>query len=306
MAAVLGANHHGKGRVRLTKVVRRGSVHSVIQFNVEILLDGPMDRAFMSADNSIIIPTDTQKNTVYVVAKQNSFDCAEEFALILTRHFLKTYPRLVSRCRVKVKEDVWDRIFTADSAGKKRPHDHAFTKGGPYTMFARTEGRRNSSGMPVIEVFGGIKELVLFKTTQSSFTNFHKDRNTSLPEASDRLFGTCMDAEWTYDVNAVTSFQLRGLILDTLIKTFAGPADTGVPSPSLQLTCYEMGSAVLAVAAPVKSITLMMPNVHNLPFDLSKYGLSNTDHTGLPDIFYPTDEPHGIIQATIQRPESKL
>ncbi|CAM9497227.1 unnamed protein product [Discosporangium mesarthrocarpum] len=307
MATVLGMNHHGKGRVRLLKVVRRGSVHSVVQFTVEILLDGPMETAFTKGDNSIIIPTDTQKNTVYVVAKNHAFECAEDFALILTRHFLKTYPQLVSRCRVCVQEVIWDRIISQDSAGKTRPHDHAFVKRGPYTLTARSEGVRNAAGFPVISLWGGVKELVLFKTTQSSFVDFHKDENTSLPEASDRLLGTCMDGEWVYDSGGVTSFKdLRALILDTLMKTFSGPADTGVPSPSLQLTCFQMGSAVLAAAPSVKSINLLMPNVHNLPFDLSKYGLINKDHTGLPDIFYPTDEPHGIIQATVERPVSRL
>jgi len=60
-------------------------VHSVLQFNVEILLEGPTDAAFTSADNSLIIPTDTQKNTVYVLAKTTSFACAEDFAVIVAR-----------------------------------------------------------------------------------------------------------------------------------------------------------------------------------------------------------------------------
>jgi hypothetical protein len=39
-----------------------------------------------------------------------------------------------------------------------------------------------------------------------------------------------------------------------------------------------------------------MPNIHNLPFPLEKYGLKNADHTGNPNIFYPIDEPHGMIK----------
>lgn len=57
----------------------------MLQFNVEILLEGPTNAAFTAADNSLIIPTDTQKNTVYVLAKTTSFDCAEQFAIIVAR-----------------------------------------------------------------------------------------------------------------------------------------------------------------------------------------------------------------------------
>jgi rRNA processing protein Gar1 len=39
-----------------------------------------------------------------------------------------------------------------------------------------------------------------------------------------------------------------------------------------------------------------MPNIHNIAFPLEKYGITNKDHTGNPDIFYPIDEPHGMIK----------
>lgn len=122
-----------------------------------------------------------------------------------------------------------------------------------------------------------------------------------------RLLGTCMDGEWAYDMSGSSSFlRDRSQIMGILVEKFAGPADKGVPSPSVQYTCFQMGSAILAAVSTVAEVTLYMPNVHNLPFDLSRYGLTNADHTGLPNIFYPVDEPHGIIQATIRRPLSRL
>lgn len=122
-----------------------------------------------------------------------------------------------------------------------------------------------------------------------------------------RLLGTCMDGEWEYkNSNAGSFLRDRTKVMDILMGVFAGPADSGVPSPSVQSTCYKMGSAVLAAVPSVTEVTLYMPNVHNLPFDLSKYGLMNADLMGLPHIFYPVDEPHGIIQATMKRPVAKL
>lgn len=69
------------------QVIRNGDKHSVLQFTVEILLDGPtdVDVAFTLGDNSVIIPTDTQKNIIYVLAKTTSFQCAEDFAIICCR-----------------------------------------------------------------------------------------------------------------------------------------------------------------------------------------------------------------------------
>jgi urate oxidase len=40
----------------------------------------------------------------------------------------------------------------------------------------------------------------------------------------------------------------------------------------------------------------VMPNKHHLPFDLSRLGLENRN-----EIFVPTDEPHGLIEATLVR-----
>lgn len=116
-----------------------------------------------------------------------------------------------------------------------------------------------------------------------------------------------MDGEWAYDMVESSSFlKDRSQIMKVLMDKFAGPADTGILSPSVQDTCFQMGSAILAAVRAVREVTLYMPNVHNLPFDLGKYGLVNADHTGQPHIFYPVDEPHGIIQATVKRPKSRL
>ena len=113
----------------------------------------------------------------------------------LSRHFLSTYPRLVTRCRVTVKEDTWNRVIAPDSTGKEREHDHAFVKGGPHFMYGRSEGTRDDRGLVTVRTFGGVKGLTLFKTTQSSFTDFHKDNHTSLPEATDR--SVLKEQTWT-------------------------------------------------------------------------------------------------------------
>ena len=44
-------------------------------------------------------------------------------------------------------------------------------------------------------------------------------------------------------------------------------------------------------------ITLEMPNRHHLPIDLTRFGMETRN-----EIFVPTEEPHGLIKATLTRP----
>ncbi len=81
------------------------------------------------------------------------------------------------------------------------------------------------------------------------------------------------------------------IVRETLLESFAGH-----DSASVQHTMYAMGQAVLARAADVTEIHLVMPNKHHLPVDLSAFGLENRN-----EIFVATEEPFGLIEATIAR-----
>jgi len=70
----------------------------------------------------------------------------------------------------------------------------------------------------------------------------------------------------------------------------------GHNSLSVQHTLYDMGKAALDVAPEIARIHLSLPNLHHLPADLTPFGLDNPNH-----IFVPIDEPHGTIEATIER-----
>jgi len=99
MSAILGFNAHGKSRVRLVKVSRRADgKQDIFQVNVQILLEGDLnEKVFLDGDNTPVVATDTCKNTVYILAKKNDFKSIEEFGIIISRHFLKEYPKFVSR-----------------------------------------------------------------------------------------------------------------------------------------------------------------------------------------------------------------
>ena len=111
--------------------------------------------------------------------------------------------------------------------------------------------------------------------------------------------------EWEYNItllNLNTDFnKISDDIQTAIVNTFCGPSDTGIYSASVQKTLYEMGQAALLVHNSISKVILYMPNIHNIPFPLEKYNISPNDHTGNPDIFYPIDEPHGMIKAEIVR-----
>lgn len=77
----------------------------------------------------------------------------------------------------------------------------------------------------------GIRSLILLKTTQSGFENFHRDEFRALGDTNDRLVGTSVDGEWSFSAATIASRpdyeSLNKTVLDTLIDEFAGPADKG-------------------------------------------------------------------------------
>jgi len=306
--AVLGANCHGKGRVRVVKVKRTLERHYMQQLKLEILVEGEaVAGSYYTGDNSQVLPTDTIKNMVYVLAKKNEFDSMEEFGIIVAKFFVTRHKDQMSKATVKVEEDNWIRVENEDSQGQVREHHHAFVRSGSEERFCTVVAEGTNHGQPKIAITSGLRGLKVMKTTQSSFFDFKRDEYTTLPDVADRLVGTVVTAKWQYkDVTSpgvVKSFRKQAKdIRDVLVSVFAGPADIGSPSPAVQYTLFKMGEAVLQKNPNVVNVTMNMPNVHNLPYDQSKFGLYNKHPHG--EIFVPVDEPHGIIEATVIRPNA--
>ncbi|MGA9584054.1 MAG: urate oxidase [Terracidiphilus sp.] len=277
----LGENRYGKSRVRLSRVTRSGDRHDFKEWTVGVLLHGDFESSFAEADNSKILPTDTMKNTVYSIARASSAHTIEEFAMELGNYLLTNNPQ-VSKASIDIKEMSWERLVTEGS-----PESATFKMGGPelQTVFAE----RDREGGWVIT--SGVDGLTILKTTKSAFTGYIKDRLTTLKPATDRIFGTRATIAWDY-VSAAQKFsEVRARIIATLLKEFAAHH-----SMSVQHTLFDMGKAALSAAPEIARIHLTMPNLHHLLADLSPFGQDNPNH-----IFVPIDEPHGYIEATIER-----
>ncbi len=275
-------HNYGKSRVRLTKVVRKTNVHELFEIDAQVLLEGDFDAAYTQGDNRNVVATDTIKNTVYVVAKENDFNSIEQFATILCRHFVKTYPQ-ASGAKVDLVQDAWHRI---NVAGK--PHDHAFTVAGPQKRVCTVKLDR--SGLEP-EVNSGVRDLTVLKTTASEWKDFHRDRYRTLKDTSDRILATKVNAMWKYRSGSVDYNAACCSVWGAILDTFATTHSLGV-----QQTIYDMGNAALDACADLSEITFELPNLHRIPFMLDPFGLKFEN-----DIFVATDEPFGLITGTIKR-----
>lgn len=281
MSVTLVHNNYGKSRVRLLKVARHGEWHEIQEATLKIAFEGDFENIHTVGDNSLCLPTDTMKNTVYALAHQTTeIEEIEVFAVRLANHFLANCSH-VSRVTIEIAEHGWTRLRLGGES-----HQHAFIKGGDEKHTAKISATRDS-----ITVESGIENLIVLKTTKSGFVGFIKDQYTTLPEADDRIFATSVKADWRYSAPDAATGDIWQNVRRTIIETFCEH-----DSLSVQHTLYAMGEAVLEDFPDIAEISFSLPNIHYLPVDVSRFGLENDNR-----IFLPTDEPHGLIEARLSR-----
>jgi urate oxidase len=280
MAIILGPNQYGKAETRVVRVYRDTPRHEIRDLNVSTSLRGDFEAAHITGDQAAVLPTDSQKNTVFSFAGELGIGAIEDFGLLLAEHFIAD-SAAVSGARIEIDEYAWDRI---DVDG--RPHDHSFVRRGQETR--TTLVTVDGGGAWVIS---GLKDLVVAKTTGSEFHGFRKDRYTTLPETDDRILATSLVAHWRYDATSVDWDASYTSIRALLLATFAG-----LHSLALQQTLHAMGRAVLEQHPEVAEIRFSAPNRHHFLVDLSPFGVANPG-----EVFHAADRPYGLIEATVLR-----
>lgn len=281
MSVKIVHDNYGKSRVRLLKVARDGERHEVQNLTLNIALEGDFDTIHTVGDNSLCLPTDTMKNSVYALAGQvNEIETVERFGQRLGAHFINQNTQ-VSRVVIDIAETIWKRMkFDGER------HSHSFLKCGGEIRTAKITATREA-----VTVESGVEDLVVLKTTGSGFVGYIKDDFTTLPETTDRIFSTAIKATWRYANPDAASDDIFRAIRQTILRVFAYH-----DSLSVQHTLYAIGEAILEKFQEVAEVSFSLPNIHCLPVDISKFGLENANC-----IFVPTDEPHGLIEATLTR-----
>jgi urate oxidase len=280
MGIVLGTNRYGKAETRVFRIVRDTDRHVVRDHNVSTSLTGDFAAAHLEGDQAHVLPTDTQKNTVFAFAKKVGTGAIEDFGLALAHHFVDDVAP-VTGAEVRIDEYAWERI--AD-------HDHGFRRGGPDVRTTRVAV--SSEGTSVVS---GVRDLVVLKSTGSEFAGFLVDDYTTLAPTHDRVLATSLTAGWTYATDGAVGRPDWDATYDavrrTLLDRFAH-----VHSLALQQSLWEMGRAVLEAAPSIASIELVAPNIHHVAVDLAPFGLANDG-----EVFHVTDRPYGLIEVTVGR-----
>lgn len=275
---------YGKSAVGLLKVFRDGDLHTVKEIEVSALATGDFACAFLEGDNRTTVPTDTIKNTIYALARdQLTADGIETFGLRLAAHFLAKYPSFDGMV-IELQEKPWGRIDVKGAA-----HPHAFQRTGEGVSLATVRATRNGPA----EVTSGLKDFEILKSTGSGFVGFPKCEFTTLPEVTDRIMATRMSASWSYtgvaegyDFNAANA-KVRAAFLEIFATRY---------SRAVQETIFQMATLALETVPELDSVTMRLPNLHYFTYDLKRFGQDNANV-----IFYPAPNPHGDISATVKR-----
>ena len=101
--------------------------HEIEDLNVTSQLRGDFSATHLTGDNALVVATDTQKNTVYGLAREHGIGSPEDFLLLLGRHFTGSFD-WVTGGRWAAEPYTWDADRTA--------HDHAFVRNGQETRTA--------------------------------------------------------------------------------------------------------------------------------------------------------------------------
>ena len=138
--------------------------------------------------------------------------------------------------RIEIDEFAWQRAVV-DGA----EHDHTWIRKGQEVRTAAVTVDGDGDGEWVV---GGLKDLVILKSTGSQFAGFLTDAYTVLEPTHDRVMATSLVAQWRFTRPAedwqIAWDEVYAGVKTQLVKQFAV-----VRSLALQQTLYAMGEAVL-------------------------------------------------------------
>uniref|UniRef100_A0A8B9CKV1 Uricase n=1 Tax=Anser brachyrhynchus TaxID=132585 RepID=A0A8B9CKV1_9AVES len=242
---------YGKNTIKFLRLHREGKKHFVKEVEVCTHLRLTSAHEYLDGNNSFVIPTDTIKNIVLVLAKKNGIPTLEQFAIDICKHFMTTFCQ-VAYVKTYVQEVPWQRLHENGV-----PHIHSFICVPDGIRFCEAEQCRNG---PLV-VFAGIKDLKLMKTTQSGFEGFYKNEHTTLPERHDRILCGELFCKWSYGECRDFDFDCiwyMNKVRECILEAFSGPPDCGEYSPSYQKTVNSIQMCVLSKVSQVTSFLLLM------------------------------------------------
>lgn len=278
--AQLRTASHGKAEVHLVRVEREGPVHHISDYTVSSAIRGDLDRVYTHGDNATCVPTDTQKNLTFSLAR-DGVGTPEEFGLKLGRFMAAEWPQIVTGGRWQVMKVEWDRIV-----GDQGPHDFSFVRRGTEERHAVVQADGGD-----LRVVAGLKELTVLKSSGSAFVGYPKGTYTTLPETTDRIMSTDVSAWWEYNTLEADWDGIFASVRHIILAEFAERF-----SMALQNTMWAISSRIIDTHPEINTVRMQCPNNHHFAVDLEPFGQDNPNV-----VFYAADRPFGDITAEVVR-----
>jgi urate oxidase len=280
--ATLTLNTHSKARVRVMRLHRDSDHHEVRELTVNAMVTGDFGRSFTDAENSTSVSTDTIRNVVNVMARENLALDTEPFCAPLAERLLGLYGQVAS-ATVTAHETKWPRMGVGGA-----PHPHAFLLDGNGKPFAEAVGGPRRKHRPPLRRVGlhlpQVHRLRLGRFRQGPL---HDHPRNARPDVRHEHGGRLALAVSAGGGHAAANATILGAMLEVFAGTY---------SHSVQDSLYRMATAALEAVPEIEEVDLACPNKHYLLIDLSRFGLANENQ-----VFLPTDEPHGQIECTVAR-----
>ncbi|XP_010210308.1 PREDICTED: uricase-like [Tinamus guttatus] len=252
---------YGKNTIKFLRLRREGKKHFVKEVEVCTHLRLTSAHEYLEGNNAAVIPTDTIKNIVFVLAKKNGIQTIEQFAIDICKYFMTTFCQ-VAYVKTYIQEVPWQRLQRC----------------------------------PLV-VFAGIKDMKLMKTTMSGFEGFHKSEYTTLPERNDRILCGELFCKWSYGECKDLDFDcIWNKVRECVIEAFSGPPECGEYSPSYQKTVNSIQMLILSKVSQVQVIEVMLNNTFYNVLDMKNLGLTNDK-----EVLIPVEAPYGSCTCTLGR-----
>ncbi|UKZ79132.1 hypothetical protein TrVFT333_006882 [Trichoderma virens FT-333] len=273
--AHVSAARYGKDNVRVLKTDRDAvtGIHTVTEMTVSCLLEGDIDVSYTKGDNSVVVATDSIKNTIFITAKLNPVN-----------------PRSSSP----------PSSAPTSSTPTATSTPQTFLRDGQETR--NVEARITRKGGIVIT--SGIEGLTVLKSTGSAFHGFVRDEYTTLAETWDRILSTDVDANWKWktfaDVAAVREVEPKFNAAWEQAREITLTRFAEDESASVQNTMYKMCEQILAAVPETETVIYSLPNKHFFELDLSWHkGIKNTGKDA--EVYVPQSNPNGLIKCEVSR-----
>lgn len=249
-------------------------------------MEGDIETSYTKADNSVVVTTDTCKNTCNIVAKRSqNVDNIEVFGQEITEHVLKQYAH-ISGAFVDIIKHKWTRLIVDG-----KPHAHSFVRDGEDIQTTSVHHYRAGNE---IRITSGLDKLLVLKTTGSAFHGFYTDEYTTLVPTWDRIFSTAVDCKWTFVSKSAS--VLRNVDFKAIhagVKQITCDTFAKDDSASVQATLYLMQQQILAKYPAVAEVSYALPNKHYVGVDMSKFNIDNTGKNM--EVYHPQADPSGKL-----------